>query len=521
MKRLIRFWNTVRYLKTRQILYQLYYRFKRYFPIKNNGYQKFLNCSTHFLETSLYPEAAQSKVEFENTFNLLNLKKEFGNFIQWNDMSNGKLWNYHLQYLDFLHQNSLSVEERVQVLNDISKCIIQNDLLLEPYPTSLRLMNSISFVSKYKINELHIQQAIKIQVHYLLNNREYHIDGNHLFENAIALRMAAEFLDHSGIKKNADKLLIECLGEQILKDGAHYERSLMYHTILLMRLMILYDLLNQNSRLKDKILECIHRMFSFYNTITNEQKVYPFLQDSTGKMDSERNYIQRQSIRWALQNEIIPLKESGYRIIKTKNIFLVMNVGNVSPKFQPGHTHADMLSFVLYINNQPIIVHPGISTYEKNDRRILERSTFMHNTVEINGKNQSDIWGGFRMGSRSRIKILADALNKIEAIVTNYAGHSSWSHKRIIEFNDQELLIEDIVEAPDAIECIMNLHFNYNIQLQYNRDIIKVNEHNLKFENYLKFEILPYLQSLEFNKMENSNKLETRFRNKLITRLYV
>jgi hypothetical protein len=42
-----------------------------------------------------------------------------------------------------------------------------------------------------------------------------------------------------------------------------------------------------------------------------------------------------------------------------------MNCGNILPSYQPGHSHADMLHFILYVSGKPVIVDTGISTYEK------------------------------------------------------------------------------------------------------------------------------------------------------------
>ena len=77
---------------------------------------------------------------------------------------------------------------------------------------------------------------------------------------------------------------------------------------------------------------------------------------------------------------------------------------NIGPSYQPGHAHADELNFELFYNGSPIIVDTGVSTYEKNERRLRERSTNSHNCVVL-GDNSSDVWSGFRVGKRANVKI--------------------------------------------------------------------------------------------------------------------
>ena len=83
------------------------------------------------------------------------------------------------------------------------------------------------------------------------------------------------------------------------------------------------------------------------------------------------------------------------------------NVGSIGPSYQPGHAHADELNFELFFRGEPIIVDTGVSTYEKNDRRLLERCTNSHNCIVLDS-NSSDVWSGFRVGKRATVKIGLD-----------------------------------------------------------------------------------------------------------------
>ena len=75
------------------------------------------------------------------------------------------------------------------------------------------------------------------QAAYLYRNLETHVGGNHLLENARALVMAGRYFRGQG---EADawqarglELYRQELPRQILSDGMHFERSPMYHALML------------------------------------------------------------------------------------------------------------------------------------------------------------------------------------------------------------------------------------------------------------------------------------------------
>ncbi len=58
------------------------------------------------------------------------------------------------------------------------------------------------------------------------------------------------------------------------------------------------------------------------------------------------------------------LKESGYVVIFLDgNGKAILDVGRVGPDYQPGHAHADTLSFELSLFGQRVLVNSGTSQY--------------------------------------------------------------------------------------------------------------------------------------------------------------
>jgi uncharacterized heparinase superfamily protein len=74
----------------------------------------------------------------------------------------------------------------------------------------------------------------------------------------------------------------------------------------------------------------------------------------------------------------------------------------VGPDYQPGHTHCDTLSYELCVAGQRVVVDAGTHSYGLDEWRDLARRTSSHNTVQLDGCEQSEIWGAFRVGRRAR-----------------------------------------------------------------------------------------------------------------------
>jgi uncharacterized heparinase superfamily protein len=52
-------------------------------------------------------------------------------------------------------------------------------------------------------------------------------------------------------------------------------------------------------------------------------------------------------------------------------------------------------------SKQRVIVDSGVFEYEAGDMREYVRSTAAHNTISVDGAEQSEIWGAFRVGRRA------------------------------------------------------------------------------------------------------------------------
>lgn len=458
------------------------------------------------------------------TFTFLNLSQTYPkSSIDWNDQTHGKLWNYNLQYLDFLKQDDIPVKLKVEILNDLYSWLWTGKLPLEPYPASLRIMNLVRFLSTQEIEQASKDELTKFllaEVNYLSKNPEFHLLANHLLENAFALWMGALFFNHAEWIAKASQLLKSQLEEQILSDGAHYELTPMYHQIILFRVLEAYHLSPNQYVLKFILKEKAELMLGWLNQMTFPNGSLPHFNDTTEGIAYGSAFLQETGRSLDLLPNFKSLSESGYRKLEFEDLCLISDVEGIKPSYQPGHAHADTFSFVLHKGEVPVIVDPGISTYTIGSRRAWERGTASHNTITIDQKNSSQVWAGFRVAKRTKVNLKSD--NSIH-VLASQDGFGGQLHQREFKVLGRGLEIKDeilnynnnsILEARLFFHPAITPKFISSARIQLLDSLI------LELFGAEQIQLIPYEFALGFNKLKSaqcllisleSNSLTTRF----------
>ena len=178
--------------------------------------------------------------------------------------------------------------------------------------------------------------------------------------------------------------------------------------------------------------------------------------------------------------------ESGYRKFRKPKYEILVDVGQLGPDYIPGHAHADIFNFVLYVDGLPFIVDQGTSTYENNSRRHFERSTSAHNTVSIADTNQSEMWGAFRVGRRARI------IDHKETSTTITASHDAFirkfgiEHRRSFEFANATIKIYDQLIGAQKAQARAYFHFAPGLKPKIKEDSVQIKESQSSFSKYYK-----------------------------------
>ena len=459
-----------------------------------------------------------------NTFQFLNIKHLFNNEIDWNLNEYGKLWTYNLNYFDFLLQDGITKDQGMILIGDFisNKGRLKDGI--EPYPISLRGINWIKFLSIHKVENKSIDSFLYNDYKRLTDNLEYHILGNHLLENGFSLLFAAYYFDDDEYYNIARNIIEEELIEQVLDDGAHFELSSMYHKILLTKLLDCYQLVCTNDNFKDNALKELLKqkaelMLGFLDEISFNNGAIPLLNDSSDNIALESSVISKYAYRLDLKPNSKSLNESGYRKYFNTNYEVLADIGPIGPDYQPGHAHADTFNIILNVKNNPVLVDPGVTTYEINNIRESERSTEMHNTVTINNKNSSQIWNGFRVGNRANVKILKD---KKQEIIAEHDGYKKYEivHKRSLIYKNDRLIIKDSLSKFTEGRAFFHLH--PGCLIKRNKNIVTVdNLVSFVFEGQSNITIKEYNYSQGFNKSIRSDKIIVQFKKELKTSLLI
>ena len=463
LRQITRLYHTVKHLKLTQVYHQIKYRLvpaKR--PIKSTSGTFVL----HQLESSPAKAQALEVREGRWQFRFLNLEKTWDfDQIDWSHAEYGMLWTYNLNYFDWLHQENMKPEVGLESLSAFYGVVDQNPIALHPYPTSLRIINASKFVCKWGVQETWLHAQIVADLHLLKNRLEYHLLANHLLENAFALFIGGTVTGERDILDAGRTLLRAQLQEQILEDGMHYERSPMYHMIVLERLL---DVLNFAKANDDGLVELLttyaRKMTCLAMNWSGLERI-PMMQDSAYGIAFPVATL-AEYFRALLEEDKLPhpskFNSSGYRWLQHGDLKAFANVGAIAPSFQPAHAHSDELNFELYLRNQPIVVDSGISTYEKNVQRLKERSTQSHNCIGAAGHSLSDVWSGFRVGKRAHVQILEDEATILQGSCTNRMMNVI--RKFYIANNAFE--IHDRVSMNTGGRAFGSLHFHPRLEIQ-------------------------------------------------------
>jgi len=517
------YYSTIKYLKFKQIWYRAYYLVRNAFnsvihlPSESS---KVLTYKRNDLNLHSSISSYKSYLD-SNKFKFLNKQKEFTDGIQWNYRDYGKLWTYNLNYFDFLHQPGMTASTGLSYIQDfVSNWHIIKDGK-EPYPTSLRGINWIKFFIKNNIKDRKSEGHLYQQYYNLIKNTEFHLMGNHLLENGCSLLFGAYYFNDYKLYNKSKRILRNQLREQILNDGGHFERSPMYHQIILYRLLDCLNLVQNNYQfgheLEPLLYNVSQKMLTWLYSITFNNGNIPHINDSTiGIAPTTKQITEYASALGININKNSSLVDSGYRIINYPSYEMIVDVGNIGPDYIPGHAHCDTFSFILNINGQPIIVDTGTSTYENNEMRIRERSTNAHNTVSVNGYEQSEMWSGFRVGNRAKIIDLVEEEGYIRATHDGFKSRG-FLHERQWNYNSKKIEISDKISG--SIKRINQaeafLHFHPTVELRLISNSIHVLNSVIVIEGHDYIEKKGYSFAAGFNKVTEAYKIIIGFKNNL------
>lgn len=463
LSRLLLYFHTLRYLKSGQIWGRMVFRLSRRKPDLRPPLplRPALGTWTSCARTSSMSGAT--------TFRFLSVERSLSAATDWNRADWPTLWLYNLHYFDDLNADDAAARlSWHQAL--IKRWIDENPPAVgngwEPYPVSLRIVNWVKWALAGNRLDEYAAHSLAVQARWLMARLEWHLLGNHLLANAKALVFAGSFF--SGPEADAWReqglaILRREHAEQVLQDGGHFERSPMYHSIILEDLL---DLIQLAARFPGAIDTALvvqwHRqaagMLNWLAAMTHPDGEIALFNDSAFGIAPPPAALAAYAAALgldapaALPSPMTRLADSGYLRAQQGGAVLIADVGEIGPEYLPGHAHADTLSFELSLRGQRVVVNSGTSEYGLGAERLRQRGTAAHSTVQIDRADSSEVWSGFRVARRARPLGFATS-GEADALVVACA-HDGYRrlpgrplHRRTWRITAQGLRVTDTIEG--------------------------------------------------------------------------
>jgi uncharacterized heparinase superfamily protein len=454
--------RTVRHLRARQVVHQALHLLRgadvRPRPFPGETPQLAVAAAAPFL-----PAPRHARCDGRGGLELLNREVHFVGGIDWRHADEGPLWAYHLHQFDWARSPDLAPRVRAELLLDWIERH-RRGVGWQPAPISLRALSWLKLLLAPGALVLspdehaRVRASFAAQLDTLSSHLEVRLLANHYFSNLLALvagglafagPAADRWLRHSRAFRRE-------LDEQVLPDGAHAERSPMYHALLLENVLDVLNLAHAAPRrapagLAGALAGTASRMLAALRIYTHPDGEIALFADSALGIAHAPGEIERYaaSLGVAAQRASRPgvLECGGYVRLERGPWSLLVSVAGPAPAWQPGHAHGDALAFELCVGTQRVVMDTGVAEYVPGPLRDRSRATRSHATLEVGGRDQAELWAAHRVGGRPRVRLEAiEPGRRVEATCAGWATPDSL-HRRALELDERELRVVDRVEG--------------------------------------------------------------------------
>ncbi|WP_417047327.1 heparinase II/III domain-containing protein [Enorma massiliensis] len=409
----------------------------------------------------------------DGEFLLINNRREV-DLETWSVPEASHLWNFNLHYFEW----GVALAARWRETGDerylgcfkrlvsswIGSCSYSEGDAWHPYTISLRLVNWLVAIDLFN-GEIQndaeifviIRESMYRQYRHLLANQETHLRANHWWENLKTLAiMSAAFGEH-GVHVKVMHLLTGQLDEQILPDGVHFERSLMYHKLVLEGMLRVYVASDQlGFELPSNFMPKAKSMLDAMASLERGMGKTPFFNDAADGVAKECGPLAASCARLLdmdVDDSKTEFPNAGYYKLYNGDLAVMFDAGEAGPSYMLGHAHCDCLSFELSCKSEPVIVNSGTCAYQ-SELRSFFRSTAAHNTCVVDGEEQLECWGEHRVGWGYRLLDVAFDGSSLRASVCLPSGKTL---SRSVELVGRLLRVVD--ESGDEMRLESHIHF--------------------------------------------------------------
>ena len=412
-------------------------------------------------------------------FTFLNTTATLGWLPDWRAEGQSLLWRFNLHYFQYLsvldqHDQQALCRHWMATFPD------PHAVAWHPYTTSLRIRHWCAS----GLTQPDILQSLYRQAAFLYRNVETYVYGNHLLENARALIIAGTYLAGQG---EADQWLRRGLTilrdetpEQILADGLHFERSPMYHALMLEAYLDVLNVLPRAHPDTGYLHDTVCRMGDALATMCwPDGQLFQF-NDATQEIAAPSSelfaYLEQLTGYKARAHDALPA--AGYYGYRGADTTLMVDAGPVGPSYLMAHAHADIFSYVWSVHGVPFVVDPGVYVYEASPMRAYGRSTKAHSTLTVDNMDQVECWSSFRVARRAAPHAVEHTSTPqgctVEGTFSGYAQRlgDGIKHTRKLSMHtkDRVLHVMDVVDGSGHHQVASRVHLHPEVTVSREPD---------------------------------------------------
>ncbi len=180
-------------------------------------------------------------------------------------------------------------------------------------------------------------------------------------------------------------------------------------------------------------------------------------------------------------------EDGGYGVMRSPGRLIVTDFGSLGYLSTAAHGHADALSLLVNVDDTPLLVDPGTYAYQEGGSwRDFFRSTAAHNTLTVDGADQSEMKGTFLWGQKAAARLLDwRSAADVDLLIAEHDGYAKFgvTHKRVVIFHKPDWLIvgDELIGTGDhQITQFWHLHPEWQAEIEQDRIIISRSEVTLE-----------------------------------------
>lgn len=184
----------------------------------------------------------------------------------------------------------------------------------------------------------------------------------------------------------------------------------------------------------------------------------------------------------------VAFEQGGYYLLRSgppAEVTVVFDCGPLGMGAIAAHGHADALSVLLHAHGREFLIDPGTYTYAANDPwRNHFRSTAAHNTLVVDGQDQSEMAGPFLWTRRAEARVEQWAPGgQVDRVCGWHDGYRRLpdpvTHRRTVELDKAALVlsVRDRIEAGGRHEVAQYWHVSPQC------DVERIGENALQITN--------------------------------------